>query len=97
MNNWPLPVTVDRLFIGASSGAPWEDYYPGYAEISHEQIDIFNMIHIFTWEEGKAKQRIVVKGITPQVWYVTCVAPEATFPVYESTFDEIVVSFSFLS
>lgn len=91
MMSLPLSVKVDTIFANQS----WTEGWPGYVEISHEIIDTekLEMIHIFTYDNNKAKQLIEVKSKPSQVWYVSVVATEESFCDYESQFDRILESF----
>jgi hypothetical protein len=91
----PLPVTIDRVIDGTPADV-LEDRNPGYAQVSMEEVDKLNAIITFTCDAGKGKQLWSVKSNPPQVWYVTCIAEEAAFAGYESTFDDIIASFEMM-
>ena len=95
MHDSPLPLTVDRLF----PWAPFFDMFPGYEVVCQGTIDEQGLkaINVFTCDDGKAEQFIVVSNSPPQAWYVTCMSTEETFDAYESTFLWILSSFTFLS
>jgi len=91
----PLPVTVDRVLPSVR----FSDMFSGYAEVARQILgdQKLRAMHWFTCSDGKAKQLVAVKVAPPQLWYVTCIAVQAAFDDYESTFDHILDSFSFLS
>jgi len=84
----PYPVSMVLML------APWADTYPGYSRVSHEDTTVEGVdaiIVVFTCDEGKAKQLLVVKENT--LWAVTCLTTEGTFDVYESIFDLIIAGY----
>jgi PKD repeat protein len=73
-------------------------YHKGYQQVSDPVYDQANLnaTYVFTCDDGKGKERLAVRQAPPEVWFVTCVATtEAAFDAYESTFDEILDSFTF--
>lgn len=94
----PMPLTVSAVF-GMMDGlaGQWSDYFPGYSHVSHEDTtvdDLAAIVHIFTCDDGKVKQLLVVKG--SDLWEVICFTTEDTFDAYGSMFGDIIASFTFL-
>lgn len=98
----PGALPLSMVFPALQVSPYFPDMYPGYASVSDEDTTVAGLDaikHVFTYTDGdgldlKAVQVLVVKG--QDLWVARCVTTEASFDAYESTFDDIVGSFTFL-
>jgi len=76
--------------------SPHNVYHEGYKRIGTPIIkeDNKNLYHVFTFKNGKAKERLVVRKNPSEVWFVTCVAiTDKSFDRYEAEFDKMLKGF----